>query len=137
MHIQARIENRPGSHTALVGTEGKEKELTVPGRPAGGSATNGGEMLFLALATCYCNDLYREAERHGIELTRVVVTVDGEFGGPGEPARSVSYGARVWARSTTEAIEALMAHTDGVAEIQNTLRQGVSVTLADAVAIPS
>ena len=34
--------------------------MKSPGR---GSAVNGGEFLVLALATCYCNDLYREAER--------------------------------------------------------------------------
>jgi len=136
MRVQARIENRPTSHTALVFSNGEEKEITIPASPAGGSTVNGGELLLLALATCYCNDLYREAENRGIELTQVVVTADGEFGGPGEPARAVSYGARVWARASTEAIEALMAHTDGVAEIHNTLRQGVSVSLADAVAIP-
>jgi len=49
----------------------------------------------------------------------------------------VSYGARVWARAASDAVEAVMAHTDSVAEIPGTLRRGVSVTLADALAIPS
>jgi hypothetical protein len=32
----------------------------------GGSSANGGELLCLALATCYCNDVYREAKKRGI-----------------------------------------------------------------------
>jgi dienelactone hydrolase len=31
-----------------------------------GSSANGGELLFLVLATCYCNDVYREAAKRGI-----------------------------------------------------------------------
>ncbi|MEJ2666593.1 MAG: OsmC family protein [Deinococcales bacterium] len=137
MHVQARIESRSEGYSARVSTDGTEHAVTLTAKPSGGSAVNGGELLFLALATCYCNDLYREAKRREMELTQVVVTVQGEFGGPGEPAHGVSYGARVWARATKAAIEALMAHTDGVAEIHNTLRQGTTVTLAEAVAIPS
>lgn len=135
MHVQARVDNRPGSHDAEVTSDGRSQTLAIPGKPAGGSAASGGEMLFLALATCYCNDLYREAARRDVELTHVEVTVEGDFAAPGQPARAVSYRARVWAKAPREEIEALMAHTDTVAEIHNTLRQATAVTLTDAVAV--
>ena len=93
---------------------------------------NGGELLFLALATCYCNDIHREATKRGIEVTRVEVEVTGEFGAAGEPARGVTYRAKVEARASEKEIRDLMAHTDRVAEIQNSLRLGTNVTLVDA-----
>jgi organic hydroperoxide reductase OsmC/OhrA len=55
----------------------------VVDRPSGaggrGLGFNGGQLLYLAVAGCVSNDLYREAHAVGIELTRVRVTVDGDF----------------------------------------------------------
>jgi uncharacterized OsmC-like protein len=67
-----------------------------------GSSANGDELLFLALATCYCNDIYREARKRGIEVERVQVEVTGEFGGEGEPAREIRYNASVDAKAPRE-----------------------------------
>jgi hypothetical protein len=60
----------------------------------------------------------------------VSVEVTGEFGGPGEPARNVVYRPSVEADATPAQIEALLRHTDTVAEIHNTLRLGCAVTLS-------
>jgi uncharacterized OsmC-like protein len=93
-------------------------------------------MLFLALATCYCNDIYREAAKQNILVHRVEVEVSGEFGdAPGSVAENVEYRAIVEAEASEQAILDLMKHTDRVAEIQNTLRQGMTVTLANCTAI--
>lgn len=96
---------------------------------------NGGELLFLALATCYCNDIYREAAQRGLAVTDVEVDVEGEFGAAGEPARNVTYRARVTARASEDEIRALLTHTDSVAEIQNTLRAATPVTLSQVEAV--
>jgi uncharacterized OsmC-like protein len=42
-------------------------------------------LLFLALATCYCNDIFREAAKQGLKIDGVEVKVEGEFGAEGEP----------------------------------------------------
>lgn len=137
MEIAARIENRRGQHTVAVSTHGREQSLRIPAKAEGqGSAVNGGELLFLALATCYCNDIYREARKRGIEVERVQVDVRGTFGGEGEGARDVRYQATVEAKASREAILDLMRHTDGVAEVQNTLRGGVPVVLTGCEARP-
>jgi len=63
MEISARVVNRHGEHEALLSTAGHEQSLQIlPKQEGFGSRVNGGELLFLALATCYCNDLYREAK---------------------------------------------------------------------------
>ena len=130
MKISACIENSRGEHSVLLSTEGREHALAIEPKPEGfGSSVNGGELLFLALATCYCNDLYREARKRNIEIVSVHVEVVGELGGEGEPARNLRYRAAVDARAAREEILALMRHTDSVAEIQNTLRASSPILL--------
>lgn len=132
MKISACVANQRGENTVRLRTEEREHSLTIPPKAEGlGSGTNGGELLFLALATCYCNDIYREAGKRGIEVERVQVEVTGEFGGPGEGARNICYSASVDAKAPRDQILALMRHTDTVAEIHNTLRQSSPVVLSE------
>jgi uncharacterized OsmC-like protein len=112
-----------------VSTDGRASPLPVPGRAGGGSSVNGGELLCLALATCYCNDVYREAARRGLAIGGVAVEVEAEFGGPGEPARQIRYTAHVESDATAAELEALLRHTDTVAEVHNTVRVGTPVEL--------
>jgi organic hydroperoxide reductase OsmC/OhrA len=112
-------------------TNDNSHSISIPPKATGfGSSANGGELLFLALATCYCNDIYREAAKRNIQVEEVEVEVSGDFGAEGEPAKNVTYKAKVHAKGTEEEIRALMQHTDTVAEIQNTLRAGTDVKLS-------
>jgi organic hydroperoxide reductase OsmC/OhrA len=130
MKINARLQNSEGNHQVTLQTNDNVHSIHIPPKPTGfGSSANGGELLFLALATCYCNDIYREAAKRGIKVERVEVEVDGDFGADGEPARNVAYHAKVAAKASAADIRALMAATDRVAEIQNTLRVVTPVTL--------
>jgi organic hydroperoxide reductase OsmC/OhrA len=131
MRISARLQNSEGRHDVRLRTDEEERGLAIAPKATGfGSSANGGELLFLALATCYCNDVYREAAMRGLRVEAVEVEVEGEFGAAGEPAKNVSYRAKVTARGSESQIRELMAETDRVAEIQNTLRAGIPVTLA-------
>jgi uncharacterized OsmC-like protein len=136
LNIIARVTNRRGEHTALVNTNGREQSLGIaPKQEGSGSSVNGGELLFLALATCYCNDLYREAKKRSIVLQSVEVEVSGEFGSEGEAARNISYRAAVAAKAPESEILNLMRYTDGVAEIQNTVRSSCAVVLKECKAV--
>jgi organic hydroperoxide reductase OsmC/OhrA len=132
MQIWAKVTNQLGEHRADVRTGTNEQALAIPGRPqAVGSGVNGGELLFLALATCYCNDLYREANERGIEVESVQVEVTGHFSTKGAPAEDIQYRASVRSKNKKEEVLELMLHTDSVAEIHNTLRRGTAVTLSE------
>ena len=137
MKISASVQNSFQSHEVVLETNGSRRALTIAPKDGGfGSSANGGELLFLALATCYCNDIYREAAKRNIEIERVEVTVEGEFGAAGEPAKNITYHARVTAaKASREEIESLIRDTDKVAEIQNTLRAGNEVKLTNIEAI--
>src|SRR5437899_1080911 len=100
MLIEAHVANQFQQHAVSLTTDGTARTLQVPARPSGfGSSASGGELLCLALATCYCNDVFREAEKRGIVVTRIEVEAQAEFGAVGEPARSLRYKAHVFARA--------------------------------------
>ena len=130
MKIVATVKSSSQQNDVTVETEGNKKEILIPAKAHGqGSAINGGELLFLALATCFCNDLYREAVRRNIIIKSVDVTVSGEFGKEGEPASNISYKAEIQSAHTPREISELINYVDKIAEIHNTLRKGISVSL--------
>jgi len=120
-------------HEVAVSTGNHEQALVVPCKPSGpGSGVSGGELLMLALATCYCNDLYREAARLALSIESVEVEASAEFPGIGLAATNVSYRAKVSSSAAPDRIAELLRVTDAVAEIHNTVRAGVPVTLEQA-----
>jgi uncharacterized OsmC-like protein len=128
--IAAKIKNTLGNNEITLDTDGKSQSISIVPRPDGtGSSVNGGELLFLALATCFCNDLYREAKKLEVNVSQVEVEVEGEFGQAGEPARHITYRVRVKAGADKERLHDLILVTDRLAEIQNTLRAGIPVSL--------
>jgi uncharacterized OsmC-like protein len=137
MKVSAKVQNSEGQHHVTLRTNDHAHSLAVPPKPAGfGSSANGRELLFLALATCYCHDIYREAAKRGLKVERVEVEVEGEFSADGEPARNVSYRTKVTAQASEAEIRELMSQTDRVAEIQNTLRLGTPVILSGIEVVP-
>lgn len=130
MEISATIKSEYNKIETLLSTNEVSKSLYVAVKPTGfGAAVNGGELLMLSLATCFCNDIYREAAKRNIHVKEVEVKVNGEFGAEGEPGFNFSYTANVKADASAEEIAALVTHTDSVAEIHNTLRKGASIKL--------
>jgi organic hydroperoxide reductase OsmC/OhrA len=62
MKIEAHLSNTRSGHIVEVATDGRRQSIDILPKAVGqGSNINGGELLLAALATCFCNDLYREA----------------------------------------------------------------------------
>lgn len=137
LKISAQVSNSQNRHNVMLKTNNAEHSITIAPKASGfGSSANGGELLFLALATCYCNDIYREAARRNIVVQRVQVEVSGEFGdAPGSAAQNITYSAVVEAKVSEADILDLMRYTDTVAEVQNTLRLALPVTLIEMKAL--
>ena len=130
MEIAAVVRNSADGHEVVVRTAGASQSLGVPAKAGGrGSAVNGGEFLMLALATCYSNDLYREAARLSIPIAGVEVEASAEFAGVGLAASNIRYRARIDSSASATDIDRLLRETDAVAEVHNTLRTGVPVQL--------
>lgn len=130
MKLSATVQSKHNHHVATVQTNDVSQAVLISPKPTGyGSSINGGELLLLALATCFCNDIYREAKKRNISVTNVEVECTGEFGAEGEAGSNFQYKANVVADASPSEIDELIYHTDRVAEIQNTLRKGLNVTL--------
>jgi len=130
MEISAAVNNSFNQHKVLVQTNGISRQIQIGPKQNGfGSSVNGGELLLLSLATCFCNDIYREAAKKNIEVLNVEVEVTANFGGEGEAGSNFNYKVNVISNARDEEIRELIQQTDKVAEIHNTLRNGVSVNL--------
>ena len=112
----------------------------VVDRPAdgggGGLGFNGGQLLNLAVAGCVSNDLFREAQREGIALTRVVVRARSDYGGDPAVSSPIEYDVEVEGDAPQERLRALVDLVDGIAEIPNSIRRGTEVRLASVDAGP-
>jgi len=129
MKFSARVQNDPNAHQVTLKVRDKEQFLSIAPKPTGGSSVSGGELLFLALATCYCNDIYREAAKRDLKVEAVEVEVTGDFEEEGKSASNIVYRAKTKAIASNDEIRELMNHTVTVAEIQNTVRTGIPVRL--------
>jgi organic hydroperoxide reductase OsmC/OhrA len=128
--IAASVISSAVRHDVTVRTGEASQSLPIARKPGGaGSSVNGGEFLMLALATCYCNDLFREAQRLGIPVDGAEVEASAEFPGIGLAAENITYRVKVQSEAPTSDIERLLRETDAVAEIHNTVRAGVPVRL--------
>jgi putative redox protein len=125
--------------TTAVGAAGPY--TVVIDRPAraggGGLGFNGGELLYLAVAGCVSNDLFREAQAIGIALRRVRVRARGDFTGDPAVSTEITYEVELEGDAPVERLRALVDHVDRIAEIPNSLRDGTPVRLAAANAVPT
>ncbi len=133
MHIEVETENVDGQVTAL----GSAGPFTlVVDRPVegggGGLGFNGGQLLYLAVAGCISNDLFRDARAAGIKLSRVRVKVGGDFAGEPVVSDEIRYEVEVSGDAPEDRLRALIAQVDEIAEIPNSLRQGTRVLLVGA-----
>ena len=130
MRSAARIHNAEGQHTAEVSAGRHTASISIASKLSGfGSSVSGGELLMLAMATCFCNDIYREALQMNIEIVSADVECCGDFPAEGAPATGVKYTASITARAPEDQIRELAARTDHQAEVQNTVRAAVPVEL--------
>ena len=113
-----------GSHTVVA-----DRPVTAGG---GGLGFNGGQLLYLAIAACVSNDLYREAATLKIELRRVAVVVDGDFPARGAPSTPIDVAVTVDTDAGDDAIDALLTEVDRVAEIPNSIRGTTPVVIRRA-----
>jgi putative redox protein len=131
MHIEVETRNVDGRVTAL-GTA--EQFTLVVDRPTegggGGLGFNGGQLLYLAVAGCISNDLFREARTAGIELESVRVKVVGDFVGEPPVSDEILYEVELKGDAAEARLQDLVDQVDEIAEIPNSLRQGTRVRLA-------
>lgn len=130
MNVSASIHSELNLHQVTVETNGATKHLSIAPKPDGfGSSINGAELLLLSIATCFCNDIYREAGKRGISIHGIDVQVRGEFPAEAEPGTNFQYQTSIQSDASASEIEELIQYVNEIAEIHQTLRKGIEVKL--------
>jgi hypothetical protein len=110
LNISARVKSAGGAHWASVETNGVARSVPIPAKAQGvGSSVNGGELLFLAPATCICNGVFDDA------------------GG----ARNIRYRTEIASNGSRDALGDLVRYVDEIAEIHRAVRTGTPIELAE------
>ncbi len=91
-----------------------------------GPATNGAQVLHLAVALCVLNDTYREAQRLDVPVHGVVVTADGDFDDVWT-STGIDYDIVLDTTAASETVQLLLEVVDEVAEVPRALRAGADV----------
>ena len=102
----------------------------------GGLGFNGGQLLYLSIAACWSNDLYREAATMGIELDGVEITVDGDFPARGSGSTPISVEIVVRSSAPEARVRALIAEVERVAEIPRAIRDATAIRVNASVERP-
>jgi hypothetical protein len=89
-------------------------------------ATNGAQVLHLAVALCVLNDVYREAQRLAVPIDGVAVTADGAFDDLWV-SKGIGYEVEVDSPAAPGRVDLLLEVVDEVAEIPRALRAGADV----------
>ena len=99
----------------------------------GGLGFNGGQLLYLSIAACWSNDLYREAATMGIELDGVEITVDGDFPARGAGSTPITIDVVVRSPAPQERVRELFAEVERVAEIPRAIREATPIEVRATV----
>lgn len=131
--FEVEVRNVAGE-PAAIGNAGPHTLVVDRPRDGGGRGIgfNGGELLYLAIAGCVSNDLFREARVAGIAIDRVRVAVRGDFTGDPAVSTEVEYDVEVEGDASEERLRELVGRVDEIAEIPNSLRRGTEVRLGGA-----
>lgn len=103
-----------------------DRPTTVGG---GGLGFNGGQLLYLSIAACLSNDIYREAATMGIDLDGVEITVDGDFPARGAGSTPITVDIAIRTAAPDDQVLALVAEVERVAEIPRTIREAPPIEI--------
>ena len=107
------------------------------GAGGGGLGFNGGQLLYLSIAACWSNDLYREAATMGIELEGVEITVDGDFPSRGAGSTPITVDVVVRSKASEERVRELIAEVERVAEIPRSIREAAPIEVRPRIETPT
>jgi len=129
--VNVRIHSQQGIDTEIVGL-GKGK-LTADRNPKvgtpGGMGFGGGEILCLAVGTCYYNNLRREANHRNIELVLIEIEVTADWDDPSPIASEIRIKPKIESQASQDEIESLLEYAIQVSSVANTISHTVPVRL--------
>jgi putative redox protein len=99
----------------------------------GGLGFNGGQLLYLSIAACWSNDLYREAATMGIELEGVEISVDGAFEGRGSASSPIMVDVIIHTPEAEHRVRELISEVERVAEIPRSIVEATPIEVRASI----
>ena len=91
MKISATVKSTASGQETTASSPGFSRSLELPAKTTGrGCSVNGGELMALGLATCFCNDLYRVAGTAGLLINRCDSHAKARFYGGRPPPQKLT-----------------------------------------------
>ena len=120
--------------TMAVGVAGvRTITIDLPQDEGGqGLGFSGGELLLLAIGSCYCNDLHRAAARSGISLDSIDLTVSAKWSDKPLQLTDAHVSIRTKTAKCAVDLHQLIKQVDVATSVANSLRSGARITLAVA-----
>jgi uncharacterized OsmC-like protein len=88
---------------------------------------SGGHLLHLAVAGCLFNDILREAEARGIEVTDLQISAEGDFKGDPLASTGITYAIDLAGSASEAELRELAAECAEKGAIPRTLERGTDV----------
>ena len=128
-----------GDGPTALGEAGPFTLVTDRPTAAGGAGLgfNGGQLLYLSIAACWSNDLYREAATMGIELNAVEIMVDGDFPSRGSGSTPIKIDVVVRSAAPEGRVRELIAEVERIAEIPRAIRDATAIEVRASVERPA
>lgn len=118
---------------SAVGWVGNQT-ITI-GRPEGvggdGLGYSGGQVLVLAVGTCFYNNLYYAADERGIKIQSAELEITGGWTEEPMVSSGIVVNAKVEAEAAPAEIEELIHYASRVSTVSNSVRQGTTVTIGN------
>src|SRR6478736_6173148 len=114
--FEVEVRNVAGE-PAAIGSAGPHTVVVDRPGDAGGRGVgfNVGQLLYLAIAGCVSNDLFREARAAGLAIDRVRVRVRGDFTGDPAVSGEVEYDVELVGDGKPDQLQALIERVDEIA----------------------
>lgn len=122
-----RIRGAAGSLRSRVRADVTFAHRWTDGGVAVEAGFTGAHLLHLAVGGCVLNDVYREADRLGIVVHGVVVSVDGDFDRSSWASTGITYSVEIDSPSPPVDVQQLLHVVEDVAEIPRALQAGARV----------
>jgi uncharacterized OsmC-like protein len=133
---KAHIRTISGMQSA-TGWVGKQAIIIGRREEVGGDGLgySGGQVLVLAVGTCFYNNLYNAADERGIKIQSVELEVTSGWTEEPKVSSGIEVSAKVEAEASAAEIVELIQHAGRVSTVSNTVRKGTTVTMGNVQAV--
>ena len=133
----AKIRTISGMQSA-VGWSGNQTITIGRSKDVGGDGIgySGGQVLVLAVGTCFYNNLFYAADQRNIKIRNVELEVVSRWTEEPMVSSGIQINAKVEAEANSDEIQELILYASQASTVSNSVREGITVSMGDIQPVP-